>query len=150
VRERLAVTPDLGESAPVAVVLSREWRQRDLEERLEIWGPRVGEQAATTFARGRWLALAGFLAMIAWIIVCVALVVAPIGAAPVAISVVVFWPVILYGLTKGVRLEVRAMHEAAEVVATSSKVAVPIRNVEQFDDWLRRSKHSRFASADQA
>jgi hypothetical protein len=124
------------------LVLSREWRARDLRKRLEIWGPRVGERAATTFAKGRWLAIFGLIAAVTWIFVCVALVVAGLGGLPVVVSVVLFWPVILYGLTRGVRLEIRAMHEAAEVVATSRKVAVPMRNVEQFDAWARKNKHS--------
>jgi hypothetical protein len=38
------------------------------------------------------------------------------------------------------------MHEAAEVVAVSNKVAVPMRSADRFDAWIKESKYSRFSA----
>jgi hypothetical protein len=105
---------------------------------MEVWSPRIGSEATTTFARGQWFALAGVIALFLWLPICVGLGISGLGPVPVALSVAAFWPVGLYFLTKGARLQVRANHEAQEYLGVSGWGGIPIRNVNQFDRWHRR------------
>jgi hypothetical protein len=134
----------------VLVPLSKVWRERDLRRRTEVWAPRVGRDAATTFARGRWFALAGIVALWTSVPVCVAFAVSGVGAVPVALSVAIFWPVGLYCLTKGVRLQVHANHQAQEFVGVTGWRGIPIRNVERFDEWRRTMGDSLRTRSDRA
>ena len=64
---------------------------------------------------------------------------------PIAAVSVGLWPVAILCFIRGFRFTVIGSHQAAEVVAISSKVAVPMRSIDQFDRWLKESKYSRFS-----
>lgn len=87
--------------------------------------------------------MAGSLLLTTWVVVMGVLGLVSATGAPVVIAVLVFCPAGFFCLVRGLRWSVRGMHEAAEVVATSSKVAVPLRSVERFDAWVADSKYSR-------
>jgi hypothetical protein len=131
----------------VPIPLTREWRERDLQKRLQTWTPRVGERATRTFARGRHLLIAGVLTIWVWLLLVVGLGVAGLTGDPILIATFLLWPPYLFLSIKGLRLSTRGMHQAAEVVAVSNKVAVPMRSAKRFDAWVKESKYSRFATA---
>jgi hypothetical protein len=130
----------------VLIFLSRKWRERDLQRRLEVWGPRVGARATTTYARGRYYIMVGVIACAVWAVVAIALQFAGLDGIPILVTVILFCPVILVGLVHGSRLMVRGMRQAAEVVATSNNVSVPMRWVGEYEKWIRENKHSRFSN----
>ncbi len=134
------------QSVHVLMPLSRQWRDRDLRRRIEVWGPRVGERATTTFTRGRHLLLLFTILVGGWALVNIALEFGGLTGYPIASAVILFWPAALYAGIRGVRLSVRGMHQAGEVAAISNKVAVPVRTVQRFDAWIKDSKYSRFAN----
>ncbi len=126
--------------------MSRQWREEHLQQDLRIWGPRIGEQATHSRARGRWTGqvmvflLLGYIASTsAW-----QLVAHKHAGAPMAMPAIVFWPVILYVAIRGVRLSLRSLREAGKVVGNSDKARPAIKNIDQFERWVKTSKYSRY------
>jgi hypothetical protein len=86
----------------VSVPLSRAWRERDLRRRIEVWEPRVGERATTTFARGRHLILTGAILFGAWVVVNVVLEIVGLRGVPIDVAAILFWPAALFFCVEGV------------------------------------------------
>lgn len=128
------------------MILSRSWRQRDLERRYEVWGNRIGRAATTDQAHGSWWGQLGFFILLVWVGTTI---VAELAKAPGAVIAwfALLWLVILYCFGQYVHLILKAQREAGEVAGTSEKARPPVRNVAAFDTWAKRSKYSRFRDA---
>lgn len=126
------------------MILSRKWRARDLERRLRVWRPLVGEAGTTTYARSVWWGQSGFLAGTLWVIVNIVLLATRLTGAPVAVAALVCWPVILFCFVQAIRTELRASREAGKVVGNSEKARPPLKSVAMFHAWAENSKYSRY------
>lgn len=123
--------------------LSRSWRERDLQRRLELWAPLIGEKATRTAARGRWYLQAAFVLSATWAALNIALEATGLTGAPIVVGVVLFWPLLLFCLVRSVRLQLRASRQAGEVAGTSDKARPPVKSVASFEIWQKKSKYSR-------
>jgi hypothetical protein len=142
-------TPDeSGSLERVPLPLSRAWRECALGRRLDVWGP-AWENPQVRHTHGAAGGGSSATVAAAWVIVVAVAQLAGLGGVPIVVSVVAFWPAVLFGFVRGYRLMVRGMHQAAEVVATSNKVSVPMRWPSEYELWIRESRHSRFREAGQ-
>jgi len=126
------------------MVFNRQWRQRDLQRRLEIWGPRIGEEATTTHAQGMWWAQSSFFVVLLLIAICIPLEATRRTGTPIVIANLLIWPCFLYCTGKSASLRARAQRQATEAVATWERANVPVRSVEAFDRWAAQSQYYRF------
>ena len=126
------------------MILSRQWRERDLQRRLEVWGPRIGEEATTTHAQGMWWTQSSFFVVLLLIAICVPLEATQHTGAPIIIANLLIWPCFLYCTGKSASLRARAQRQATEAVATWERANVPVRSVEAFDRWAAQSQYYKF------
>jgi hypothetical protein len=131
------------------MILDREWRQRDLARRARSWEPLIGKEATVTAAQGRWLTQAGTLLGILWVVVTIGLQVIKWTGVPIAVVVILCWPVILYCLIQGARLSIRAQRQAGAVAGTSAKARPPVNSLQSFQRWSQRSEYSRLRAGQQ-
>lgn len=126
------------------MILDRDWRERQLARQLEVWGPRVGTEVATTFNAGRVRNQIGVVALVTWIVVTLAIGIAIHGAGPVeGVVAALLWPLILFCFGSSIHFFNKARRGAAAQLATRPDADVPLRNVEQFDHWQAHGKYSR-------
>ena len=126
------------------MILSRWWRERDLQRRLEVWGPRIGEEATVTHAKGMWWLQSGLFLGLLWLIVTMTLEATRETGVPIAVAILIAWPLIIFSFSNSIRFRVRAQRQATEAVATWERANVPVRSVEAFDRWAAQSQYYKF------
>jgi hypothetical protein len=130
------------------VFLTANSRQRDLDQRLSVWGPRIGETATRTTLRSYWYGQFGFVVVNLWLAVALVFEFLTESPVPIAIITVICWPVVIWAFARSVQLIRRAGFQAAEVTSTTPSARPPVKNVGAFDRWAQESPHSRrFASS---
>ena len=125
------------------MILDRRWREHQLGQRLIIWEPRIGRKATETYMRGRWHIQFGLILILLSVALNIILQAAKAGGVALAVAALVCWPLILFCLVQGARLQIRASRQAGEVAGTSDKARPPVKNLEVFERWEARSKYSR-------
>jgi len=128
------------------VYLSRRWREKDLERRLERWQPLIGKEATTTSAHGMWHGQLGWMILFLWVATGIALQAANDMGLALVLATLIAWPIGLFCFVRSVQFNMRASRQAALVAGTSSKARPPVRNLAAFERWSRRSKYSKLTS----
>jgi hypothetical protein len=126
------------------LVVSPRWRQHDLNRRLAVWGPRVGEDATTMYAEGCWAGLTGILATLVWLVVSLVLLNLHVFGWPIAVTAVLFWPFILHRGFTGARMRIDAARRASVNCGVSGDSA-PMKTVTGYERWLKRNNGVRYS-----
>ena len=126
------------------MLLDRQWRERDLQQALVAWTPRIGERATRKLVRGRRFTQVGFVVGLFWVAITIFLQATKTPGVIIAVAMFLCWPIILFCLIQGARYQMRASRQGGEVAGISPKARPPVKNVGSFDSWARRSEYSRY------
>lgn len=119
----------------------KDSRQTELDERVAVWGGRIGEDNAREYQRALWKGQIALVLGLVWLAITITFELRRTGA-PIAVVTLLAWPVMLYlwiaSLREVIRVSAAVLDRYGLPRRLWLKWNVPLKRPSDFDRWLAR------------